>query len=91
MEQLTVSTKGQVVIPIDIRERLGITPGSRVSVVAEGNRVVISLQKQKKVTDVMAGYGMLKYKGPALKKSLLDVDVVDLMRESLKRVKKVRP
>jgi antitoxin PrlF len=91
MDSLTVSAKGQVVIPLEIRERLGITPGSKVQVVAEGNRVMIALQKRKKPSDVMAGYGMLKYKGPPLKTSLLDVKLEDLMRESLKRTGKHRP
>jgi antitoxin PrlF len=91
MDSLTVSAKGQVVIPLEIRERLGITPGSKVQVVAEGNRVMIALQKRKIPSDVMAGYGMLKYKGPPLKTPLIDVKVEDLMRESLKRTGKHRP
>jgi AbrB family looped-hinge helix DNA binding protein len=91
MQTLTVSPKGQVVIPSEIRERLGITPGSKVSVTAEGNRVMISLERKKGVSNVMSGYGMLKYNGPPLKKSLLDVTVVDLMRDSLKRKGKARP
>lgn len=91
MQLLTVSPKGQVVIPSGIRERLGITPGSKVSVTADGNRVMISLERKVGVSDVMAGYGLLKYKGSPKKKSLLDVDVVDLMRESLKRTGKARP
>ncbi len=87
MQTLTVSPKGQVVIPSEIRERLGITPGSKVSVTAEGNRVMISLERKRVVSDVMAGSGMLKYRGPKLK-SLLDVSVVDLMREEIARKKK---
>jgi AbrB family looped-hinge helix DNA binding protein len=91
MSSLTVSAKGQVVIPLEIRERLGITPGSKVHVSSEGNRVTIALHRQKKPSDVMSGYGMLKYKGPPLKKSLLEVKVEDLMLESLKRTGKYRP
>lgn len=37
----TVSTKGQFVIPADIREALGITSGTRVAVVREGNRIIL--------------------------------------------------
>lgn len=37
----TVSTKGQLVIPSDIREALNIHPGTRVAVVCEENRIIL--------------------------------------------------
>ena len=37
----TVSSKGQMVIPMAIREELGIEPGTRVAVRVEGGRVVL--------------------------------------------------
>jgi AbrB family looped-hinge helix DNA binding protein len=37
----TVSTKGQFVIPADIREALGIRPGTRIAVLREGNRIIL--------------------------------------------------
>jgi len=36
---VTVSSKYQVVIPRDVRERLGIRPGQKVEAFAVGNRV----------------------------------------------------
>ena len=36
-----VSTKGQFVIPVDIRESLGISPGTRISVTLEGTKIVL--------------------------------------------------
>jgi AbrB family looped-hinge helix DNA binding protein len=36
-----VSTKGQFVIPSEMREALGITPGTRISVTQEGTRIVL--------------------------------------------------
>ncbi len=91
MQTLTVSHKGQVVIPSEIRERLGISPGSKVSVVAEGNRVMISLERRRVATDVMAGFGMLKAKTASKRKSLLDVDVAELMREASKKHARAEP
>jgi len=38
---ITVSSKGQVVIPSKIREELGISPGTRIAVRVEGGRVVL--------------------------------------------------
>ncbi len=37
----TVTTKGQVTIPKDIRDRLGIKPNDRVDFVLEGDRAVL--------------------------------------------------
>jgi len=37
----TLSGKGQVVIPKEVRERLGLEPGERFTVVEKGNAVVL--------------------------------------------------
>jgi AbrB family looped-hinge helix DNA binding protein len=40
----TVSSKGQMVIPAQIREELGIKPGTRIALRVEGGRVVLDPQ-----------------------------------------------
>lgn len=37
----TVSTKGQFVIPSEIRASLGIEPGTRIAVTQDGSRIVL--------------------------------------------------
>lgn len=37
----TVSTKGQLVIPSQMRAQLGIRPGTRVAVALEGDHIVL--------------------------------------------------
>ena len=77
---LTVSNKGQVVIPSAIREALGISFGSTVEVTQVGNQVSIALKSPRPQSTVEAGFGMLKYSGqPRL---LADVDVAALMRKN---------
>ncbi len=52
-----VSEKGQITVPKQLRERLGIRPGDELEVVDEGGRLVLS-----KATDedpVAAVYGIL--------------------------------
>ena len=39
--QVTVGTKGQVVIPIDIRRAIGLEPGQKVDLALEEDRVVM--------------------------------------------------
>lgn len=41
---VTVSSKGQLVIPAAIREELKIEPGTRVAVRVEGGRIIIDPQ-----------------------------------------------
>jgi AbrB family looped-hinge helix DNA binding protein len=37
----TVSSKGQLVIPAELREQLGIGPGTRIAIIRDGNRIVL--------------------------------------------------
>ena len=42
MEKVTVTgTKGQIVIPIEMRRKIGLEPGQRVAVALEGDVVVL--------------------------------------------------
>ncbi len=52
----SVTTKGQVTIPIELREKLGIKPGDRVGFVDEDGRIVL----QRQETDIEAVFGMVK-------------------------------
>ncbi len=48
MEQIftTVSSKGQMVIPAQIREAMGIEPGTRVAIRIEGAELILQPQTQ---------------------------------------------
>lgn len=50
-----VSSKGQVTLPAAMRNKLGITPGSRIQFEVRGNELVI-----KPELPMSAYYGMLK-------------------------------
>jgi AbrB family looped-hinge helix DNA binding protein len=45
---MRVTTKGQVTIPQNIREKMGITPATEVDFVEEEGRVFLVKQKRKK-------------------------------------------
>ncbi len=45
MDDTTVTSKGQVTIPKHIRERLAISPGTRLEVVERGEDVVLRKMK----------------------------------------------
>lgn len=70
---VTVSEKGQVVIPAKIRRLLGITAGTRLDVVpADGGfkMLVDNARKTKSASDCI---GIAGYTGPALTNEQLDV------------------
>jgi AbrB family looped-hinge helix DNA binding protein len=67
MHTVKTSSKGQVVIPIEIREKLGIKPGQMVKLSLEGERAVITPLPED---PIKALRGSLKGK-PSLTKALL--------------------
>lgn len=82
--EATVSSKGQVVIPQKIRQSLGIVAGSAVDFVIKGNVVQLHVIRNKPMTTVEAGHGMLKHKGRALQP---DFDVAKLLLDKAKAKK----
>ena len=84
--EATVSSKGQVVIPQKIRQRLGITAGSAVDFVVQDNVLQLHVIRNKPSSQLADGHGMLKHKGRAMGKSLPpDFDVAStLTRERIK-------
>ncbi len=52
----SVTTKGQVTIPIELRERMGIKPGDRVGFIEDGERIVL----QRQETAIEAVFGIVK-------------------------------
>ena len=80
MPTVTVSDKGQVVIPADIRRLLGITPGCKLDFTLEGNVIRAEVKRQVIPRRLEDGYGMLVCKRPG-KRRLADFDVAAAMRK----------
>jgi AbrB family looped-hinge helix DNA binding protein len=78
MASVTVSDKGQVVIPAAIRRRLGIVPGTRLEFTEEGAEIRVRVQRVRRETRIEDGYGMLSYTGSPHR--LADFDVAAAMR-----------
>lgn len=54
----SVTTKGQVTIPAELRVKLGIQPGDRVGFSEEDGRIVL----QRQETAISSVFGMIKAK-----------------------------
>jgi len=83
MPTVTVSDKGQVVIPVEIRRRLGISPGCQLDFRLEGHVIHAEVKRQVAQTNIEDGFGMLVCTQPG-KRRLADFDVAHAMRESAK-------
>ena len=60
----TIGTKGQIVIPRDIREKLGIGPGDKVVLMTRGEHAAVLMPMdnvQEWVTQMTAGIDELKH------------------------------
>jgi AbrB family looped-hinge helix DNA binding protein len=69
---VTVSGKGQVVIPAKLRARLGISAGTRLEVTEDGGNLRLMVEPQRKTQTALACIGITGYLGP--KVDLSDMD-----------------
>ena len=81
MATVTVSEKGQVVIPADIRRRLGIVPGCQLDFTLEDNTIRVRVKRRIQPSRAEDGYGMLVCNKPG-ERRLTDFDVAHAMREA---------
>lgn len=78
MPAATLTEKGQVVIPAEIRARHGLTPGTQVEFVDDGGVIRLIVRRQVAPTDPAAGYGLFKAQAPAAPRRLADFDAASL-------------
>lgn len=62
MPAATLTEKGQVVIPAEIRARYELTPGTQVEFVDEGGTIRLLVRRRVAPSDPGAGFGMVKAK-----------------------------
>ena len=79
----TVSSKGQAVIPKNVRKALGIVPGVRIDFIVEGDTARIVPIRNGAPARVEDGFGMLKYKGASV--SVEDMDVCRVLAKASRK------
>lgn len=80
MQTATVSEQGQVIIPLDIRKQLGITPGCQLSFTLDGSALKVEVKHRIQPTRPEDGYGLLVCKRPG-ERHLEEFDVAEAMRD----------
>jgi AbrB family looped-hinge helix DNA binding protein len=64
MTTVTVSGKGQIVIPAELRRQLGITPGTRLELVAETRGFRVIVEAGRRGRSAAECLGVAEYAGP---------------------------
>lgn len=82
MATVTVSEKGQVVIPAAIRRGLGIKAGCELDFELEGSSIRVSLRHAVPEASITSGYGMLTAKPARGARKLQDFDAAEAMRRA---------
>ncbi|HET7831470.1 MAG TPA: AbrB/MazE/SpoVT family DNA-binding domain-containing protein [Gallionella sp.] len=84
MATLTVSSKGQVVLPADIRRRLGLMAGTRLEIVEEPDGVRLVVARPIKTTNVAACAGMVTAPSKGKLRKLSEFDAASLLHKPAK-------
>ncbi len=85
MSAATLTAKGRIVIPADIRARYGLTPGTQVEFIDEGGVIRLLVRRRVAVSDPIAGFGLVKVK-PAragIRRRLSEFDSADRLKRLL--------
>ena len=82
MAAATLTEKGQIVNPAEIRARYVVTPGTQVVFVDEGGVIRLVIRRRVAVSDPAEGFGIVKIKAARSggKRSLSDFDPASLAR-----------
>ena len=64
MTTATLTAKGQIVIPADIRARHGLTPGTQVEFVDDGGVIRLIVRRRVAPSNPADGYGLVKVSPP---------------------------
>ena len=65
MSSTVLSSKGQLVVPREIRQRLGLSPGDKLECEVQGEALVITPSKKERATSRVASDGFPVLSAPA--------------------------
>lgn len=82
MSAVILSSKGQLVLPADVRERFGLCAGSRLELIEESDGIRLVVPHPLPAADLESGYGMLKAAPRGRPRRLEDFDAASLLRRA---------
>lgn len=82
MSTLLVSSKGQIVLPAEMRRRLGMGAGARIEVLEESDGLKLRVVRSVATADTTNMAGMVKAPSRGVPRSLADFDPASLLTRS---------
>ena len=82
MSTLLVSSKGQIVLPAELRRRLGMGAGARIEVLEESDGLKLRVVRSVATADMTAMAGMVKAPERGVPRRLEDFDPASLLTRS---------
>lgn len=82
MSILVVSSKGQIVLPADLRRRLGMGAGARIEVVEESDGLKLRVVRSVATVDMSSMAGLVKAPARGVPRRLEDFDPASLLKRS---------
>jgi len=80
MPTLLVSSKGQIVLPVETRRKLGLGPGTRMELTEEADGIRLKVVRSVPSADVGQLAGLVKAKSKGKPRRLEDFDPARLMK-----------
>lgn len=81
MAAATLTEKGQIVIPAEIRAKHGLTPGTQVEFVDDEGTITLVVRRRVAPSDPERGYGMVKVPSRGRPRRLATFDAAGLVRQ----------
>jgi antitoxin PrlF len=87
MSTLSVSSKGQIVLPAELRRRLGMGAGAKLEVLEESDGLKLRVVRSMATVDVASMAGLVKAPVRGVPRRLEDFDPASLMTPPTARSK----
>jgi len=82
MPTLTVSSKGQIVLPAALRRRLGMNAGAKIDLTEDADGLKLRVVRAVAAADLSALVGMVKAPSRGVPRRLEDFDQASLLARS---------
>ena len=79
MTAITLSAKGQFVLPAKVRRRFGLTAGSRLELTEQADGLRLSVPHRLQTQSVESGYGLIALRPGGKPRRLADFDAASLL------------
>ena len=90
MASMTVSSKGQVVLPAEIRKRLGLMAGTQMEIIEEADGIRLVVARSIKAADIAACAGMVTATAKGKARSLSDFDPASMLDPKINKKTRIK-